>query len=358
MKILIAHSDTKLPARESIDIWRIIRPFDELKKHVDWQIDHRPHLIPLEYYDKHNRVNTQKLVEELKILGHYDIIWTSYFPDAILFDAMTFVGEKYGTKFVLDVDDDMFHIPKTNSIWNSIGIEGVSELKYMVKQSPYLVTSSPILLKDYQQLRQKPTYLLPNYIGHDYKHKPFDNGDKVVIGFFGSVTHKHDLINTGFNEALARLMHKYKQLHCGTVGLEINNYLPKARYTHHPGKPGRAWLTEVWPNLNLDIAVAPLEDTRFNRARTNIKWLETAMIPAAFVGSDIPPYQGAVKSGQTGLLVKNDSQSWYEALEALVLDKDLRRRLASTAHAEVNRDWHIKTNWLKLKDIIEGIVKI
>jgi len=354
MKILLAHSDPKLPARESVDLWRIIRPFKELEKHVDWQIDHIDHLWPTNAVTA-TRVPADKIIEHLLKLKDYDIIWTSYFPDAFLFDALTFLQEQFGTKIVVDCDDDMFHIPEHNHIWKAAGKKGIHELQWMVEQAPYLVTSSENLKTEFSSKRKNPTYLLPNFVSEDYKHKKFDNKDNVVIGFFGSVTHKHDIFNTGFFDALQQIMHKYKNVRVGTVGLSIDAYLPKQRYQHHPGKAGRAWLTEVWPNINIDISVAPLEDTVFNRAKTNIKWLESAMIPAAFIGSNIPPYRGSVEHGKTGLLTDNSTEGWYEALEKLVTDGTLRNRLANAAKKKVSTDWHVENNWQTLKNIIEDI---
>lgn len=356
MKILISHSDPKLPARESIDLWRIIRPFRELAKHTDWQIDHTDYPINPALIGSDNKVETDKLVKEIERLGKYNIVWSGYFPDAVLFDVMTFVQQKYGTKFVLDTDDDVFHIPSDNSIWSSAGFDGVQDLKYIVKEAPYVVTSSENLKAEFDRQRDgKPTYLLPNYIGSDFKHPKFINKDKIVISFFGSITHRKDLTDTGFVEALGQIMHKYKNVYVETVGCNISTYLPKQRYSHNPGKPGQAYIDEVWPSINCDIAVAPLRDNQFNRCRSNIKWLEASMIPAAFVASNIPPYKGSVESGKTGLLVNNDSESWFEALEALVTDKTLRQNLAKAANKEVIKNWTIENKWPILKEIIENI---
>lgn len=355
MKILLAHSDKKLAARESLDLWRIIRPFRELAKHVAWQIDHVDYLVPDELIDANNKADTEKLVAHLETLKDYDIIWTSYFPDAILFDCMTFLGEKYGVKFVLDCDDDIYHIPKHNHIWKDGGAARIEQLQWMVSEAPYVVTSTDVLKAEFDEHRSGKTYVLPNYIDDDYSHPEFDNSDKVVIGYFGSITHKRDLFETGFFEALQKIVHKYKNVHVTTVGIPIDQYLPKARYSFHPGKPGQAWLKEVWPNINCDIAVAPLEDEQFNNCKSNIKWLESALIPAAVVASKVTPYQECIEHGKTGLLTENAPDAWYEALESLVTSKALRKKLAAQAKAEVTKGWHIQNNWQTLKKIVEDI---
>lgn len=357
LKILITHSDPSFKARESIDLWRIIRPFAELAKHVDWQIDSQDYLIDHTLIDVKNQVNTKKLVKELERIGTYDIVWTGYFPDAVLFDCMQFVQEKFGTKFVLDADDDFWNIPPSNPIWKQENMErNISEIQYCIANTPYLVTSCQNLHDHYASKRPGlKTYTLPNFIG-GYKHKPFDNGDSVVISFFGGVSHKKDLENSGFLEALKLIMKKYSYVSAGSVGLELKlTGTLKKRYTFNPGIPGQQYVDNLWPAINADIAVAPLEYNVFNRRKTNIKWQETALIPAAFVGTDIPPYKGTVKDGVTGLLVRNSVEAWFNALESLVIDKKYRRQLAQNAKKEVEKNWSIENNWQVLKEIIEDI---
>jgi glycosyltransferase involved in cell wall biosynthesis len=356
MKILITHSDPTFKARHGIDLWRIVRPFAELQKHVDWTIDHQDYLIDYKLIDEKNQVKAELLAKEVERLGQYDIVWTGYFPDATLCDVMLFVGEKFGTKFVIDVDDDFWSIPPDNPIWRAKDTErNIQETQYAIESAPYVVTSCPNLLESYTKRRTDlKTYMMPNYIG-GYTHKPFDNKDKVVIAFFGSISHMRDLKVTGFTTAMRDIMKKYRNVHFGTVGIDRLKGFPKDRYTSHPGLPGQAWLDTIYPNINADIAVAPLEDTPFNRRKTNIKWQETASIPAAFVGSRVPPYFGTVEHEKTGLLVRSGAEFWYDALERLIVDKELRTTLAKNAQTEVEKNWSLVHKWDTLKTIVEDI---
>ncbi len=359
MKILLCHSAKSLKDRESIDIWRVIRPFNELKKHVDWEIDHTGYLLPSELLDKNNKASAGNLAREVERLSQYDLIWTSYFPDAVLFDVMLFLQGKFNTKFVLDVDDDFYNIPQHNPIWKATDANyNIDQIKYMIESAPYLVTSCDNLYKYYKDLRDNEdlrTFMFPNLIG-GYTHKPFDNKENIVIGYAGGISHSKDLKNTGFLEAVKLLMKKYPQVRLGSVGidLEITGTLRK-RYEFIPGRPGEAWLKEIFPNMNIDIYVAPLENTEFNRRKTNIKWLESAFIPAVFVGSKTPPYSLSVRNNLTGVLVRDGVEFWYATLEELILDKKLRLRLAQNAKVEIENKWSIEKHWIKLLEIVKEI---
>ena len=47
-------------------------------------------------------------------------------------------------------------------------------------------------------------------------------------------------------------------------------------------------------HLDLDIAIAPIKDTEFNRCKSNIKWLEHSMLKTPMVLSDVYPYSTTV----------------------------------------------------------------
>ncbi len=357
MKILVAHSDPGFKERHAIDIWRIVRPFAELEKHVDWQIDYRPHLIDQSLMNPDDTIPADALIKELQKLGEYDIVWTGYFADAVLLDALVFASQQFGFRLVVDCDDDFWSIAPSNPIYRKpSGVKDVQETRYVLENTPFLVVSTQNLKDGMDKRRTGKSYILPNYIG-GYKHKPFDNGSDCVIVFFGGAAHRPEFEKTGFLPALKRLMKTYPNVRAGAVGVDFPGMTGtlKKRYTFHPGKPGQAYLDELWPNINADISVAPLLDNTFNRRKTNIKWLETALIPAAFVGSNIPPYAGTVENDVTGVLVENTEDAWYAALEKLVLDKALRLKLAHNALEAVKREWLVENKWQTLKTIIEMV---
>jgi glycosyltransferase involved in cell wall biosynthesis len=80
-----------------------------------------------------------------------------------------------------------------------------------------------------------------------------------------------------------------------------------------------------------DIAISPLEDTYFNRCKSDIKFLDYSAIGAAGIYSRVPAYESSVRHLETGWLAENEVEAWVEALEALLSDDGLRTQMAQNA---------------------------
>jgi hypothetical protein len=84
------------------------------------------------------------------------------------------------------------------------------------------------------------------------------------------------------------------------------------------------WLQRQGP---YDIGLAPLRDTRFNSAKSNVKWLEYSAIGCATLGSFAEPYASSIKDGHSGLLVPPHFDAFYHAMRRVVIDPKLRGHL-------------------------------
>lgn len=358
MKILAIHSvwgdNTKTKA---LDLWRIYRPIQMLKKNTDWQIDEQPTLIPnMEKYKKIEDFSPKELEKAVETLGQYDIIWQTYFTNPTFYALLKVVKARFGTKFVIDVDDDLFAIKLDNPVWLKLTDENVYHMQCMVRDADYITTSTEALAETIRSKRDhKPesVYVLPNYISDDYKHDPIDNGDKLVIGYFGGSSHIGDMNNTGVIPALEKIMHEYKHVHVETCGMPIESYLPKARYKYNEGGQGTDWITKVFPALNYDIALAPLEESLFAEGKSQIKWQEATRMGSAFIASNVGPYKD-LHNGFDALLVNNNTEEWYEAIKKLVDRPKLRKELVSNAQNQLNL-WRLEINWRHYKEVLQSI---
>lgn len=87
--------------------------------------------------------------------------------------------------------------------------------------------------------------------------------------------------------------------------------------------------------LNLDLAVAPLEDHPFNVAKSNLRLLEYGVLGWPVVCTDLEPYRGApVKR------VANTATAWIEAIRERVHDLD-----AAEGEGDRLRSW-VLAHWM------------
>lgn len=358
MKILAVHN-TKEGAKKAVDLWRIARPIRELRKNTDWQIDEQDTFIKgIEKYKDKNEFTAQELEKAAKHLGQYDIIWSTYFSNPTFYALLRAVNSRYGTKFVLDVDDNMFAIKLDNPIWLKLTDENIFHMQCMIRDADFVTTTTERLAHVIRERREQDpetVIVLPNYISDDYKHKPFDNGDITHIGYFGGSSHYNDVDKSGMVEAVEKLMHENKKIKFTSVGMPIEKYLPKGRYSYHEGAQGQAWIDEVFPSLNFDIAVGPIDNSPFSECKSNIKWQESTRMGAAFVASNIGPYSD-LHNGVDALLVNNTPEDWYKALKRLVDRPKFRKDMVEYAQKELIL-WKLEINWRHHKEVFEKIQK-
>lgn len=362
MKILILHSgaDKAKPENVSaVDLWRIVRPYRELKKHVDWQIDEaQTAVLEIEKFKNSEDFTPAELEKSALWLKQYDIVHCSYFSNAAQFALLMTVQHKYGTKLVMDIDDDMFSINPDNPFWMKMTDRDVFLMQQMIRNVDYITTTTDRLAHEIRQRRPDKPYgsvsVVPNFITDDYKETNPDNGDKVVIGYFGGASHFRDLNETGAVEGITRAMHKHKNVYFKTLGMLKRDYVPTARYEHLDGVRGEAWAKEKFPTLSFDICICPLEDTLFARGKSNIKWQESTRLGAAVIASNVGPYK-TLFDKRTALLVPNDPGAWMEAVEKLVTDIKLRKLLVENSRELINKKFRLEDHWTVLKDVLEKI---
>ena len=82
-----------------------------------------------------------------------------------------------------------------------------------------------------------------------------------------------------------------------------------------------------------DIALLPLRDTEFNRAKSDLKFIESAGHGAVALASPTV-YAATVRDGETGLIY-HSPEEFAEKLDLLIARADLRRTLAENAYRYV-----------------------
>lgn len=97
-----------------------------------------------------------------------------------------------------------------------------------------------------------------------------------------------------------------------------------------------------------DMAIAPLAETSFNQGKSDLKIKEYAALGIPVVATNMKPYSESVKDGYTGFLAST-AKEWYDSLELLIKDKELRERLGKNIyrwHRQNTIDKHIH-EWMQ-----------
>jgi len=145
----------------------------------------------------------------------------------------------------------------------------------------------------------------------------------VMVGWIAGREHQLDLERVPILDALRRLLETHKDLGVLTVGVRLPLRSERYEYIERVEYPD---LLKVIARI--DIGVAPLAETPFNRSRSNVKLKEYGAGVAAWLASPVGPYR-ALGEKQGGLLVAD--HDWFAALDSLIRSRRARTRLAKHA---------------------------
>jgi glycosyltransferase involved in cell wall biosynthesis len=92
-------------------------------------------------------------------------------------------------------------------------------------------------------------------------------------------------------------------------------------------------------SLDLDIAIAPLEQNFFNDCKSNLRLLEYGAMGWPVVCSDVFPYRSL---NPPVLRCADNPQDWLDALRRLMADEALRARMGDDLHQWVQTNFQLK----------------
>lgn len=163
---------------------------------------------------------------------------------------------------------------------------------------------------------------------------PDDPARPIVISYFsGTGSHNRDFQMIA--ESLAWIMSAYPQvwLHIGghlTPGPTFEPFWDRIRRT-----PYVTWRELPHLIAQADINLAPLEpDNPFCRAKSEIKFVEAALVGVPTIASRVEAYEYAITDGQDGMLVGTPDE-WRAALQTLLDHPERRLAMGEAARHSV-----------------------
>jgi glycosyltransferase involved in cell wall biosynthesis len=162
-------------------------------------------------------------------------------------------------------------------------------------------------------------------------------GPAVLLGYFaGTRTHDGDLAS--IVPVLASVLQQRPAARLLLAG-EIDVPPELAAFEGRIERQAPVPWPELPPLLRAaDVHLVPLQDTRFTACKSEIKWIEAALVQRPVVAAAVGPYRRCVRDGENGWLCAS-AADWERALLLAIDDGAARRRGGAAAHAAVAAQW-------------------
>ncbi len=319
---------------------------------------------PLSHPAVADRVTVQMVTSDGPFALHPDIlvIQRAAVPDPMTARLIISHCRSQSIRLVLEIDDDLFNLHQKTGNDVSYAGRNLEALEIIANHADTIVVPSMPLAEAMRVFNPHVT-CVPNV--HDERIwlekgnggfiRPRKMPDKrIKILYMGTRTHEHDLnlVRTAYD----RIRHEYGK----RVELEIVGGIPdhvagfgRLLKPLNIGPTSDAYCEFVdWfrQTNHWDFGIIPLELTPFNRKKSYIKFLDYAALGVPAICSDIEPYREVVRNGENGLLVPNDTLSWYNAMKILVDNPEMRERLAENAFRDLTEKhilWHRAEDFLR-----------
>lgn len=267
-------------------------------------------------------------------------VWTSnHTPDAM--NVVDCARKEFGARIVTEIDDDYWSVGKNNMAWNQMQSSRLLDrFINMHEHADIVACSTPRLQEVIESRIGKPTAYAPNFIVPEtwdgLEPRASKNDDECVLlmaGGTGRAFEFHELqpaIEAFLAEPNTRVI-VMGTFHHWLVPYGVSK-VTWSRFSQVEKYPKiLSWIAP-------DLIISPLLHDDFNLAKSNIKWLESAMVGGCFVGERWGELERTVEDGVTGHLC-DGIEEWTEKLVSLARDKKVRTETSQAAKNVVLSEW-------------------
>jgi glycosyltransferase involved in cell wall biosynthesis len=260
------------------------------------------------------------------------------------------LAKNIGVKVILDYDDLLLpeHAEYLGHVRSSDGTSVEAARKSLINKSAFLLyadafhCSTPQIAKGLENLG-KPIKIVKNRIMSSMVAREDLSRDKLstlgkrrlkILYLSGTATHKKDY--SIVHGTLLKLAQKYRnEFEITFLGNTGGNAGPLALYNDYIKIIPRVSLKEMYDVISQhDLALAPLEDTIFNNAKSNIKYIECGSQAVPIIASPLAEFTDVIVSGQNGWLCTKQSD-WYKQIQFIIENPTVLKNVALAARSDV-----------------------
>ncbi len=271
------------------------------------------------------KANLRRTRQVLKA-RNYDVVF--------LHRAASMIGpawlEKYlkwsGVPIIFDFDDAIFltHTHEANKLfsWAKFSWKTAS-----ICRLSNAVTVGNAWLADYARKQNPNVTIIPSSVDTNiYQPAAKKPKEKIVVGWTGSSTSQTHL------EMFAALLKEMTEKFSVEIHVHSNRSpdLPDIPVVWHQWSPEN----EVEVISSFDIGIMPMPDDEWSLGKCSMKVLLYMSLGVPTVCADIGMNREVIQHGENGFLAKT-SDDWLKAIEKLVNDAELRKRIGEKSRQTV-----------------------
>lgn len=279
--------------------------------------------------------------------GH-DLVWLQY----ELFPYLPGVVERLagwgGKPLVVDYDDAIFHMYDDHRSKLARAMLG-GKLGTLLRSSASACVCGNAYIRSYAERFCDTCITIPTVVDTDHYLPAPHAGERgpVVVGWIGSPSTWPYV-----EPLLPRLMPLLER--CGAVFRAVGAGPAAAR---HAGVESLPWSEagEVAAVQSMDIGIMPIPDTAWARGKCGYKLIQYMACGLPVVASPVGVNCEIVREGDNGFLAMHENE-WLRALERLIGDPGLRRRMGESGRARAVADYSLASQQPRLLALLRSLV--
>ena len=257
-----------------------------------------------------------------------DVLVLQFFSDWDLIPLLS-MRKKLGKITIFEANDFFFDLQPWSPIARSWQDREIQELYIqLLRLSDAVQTSTAYLAEQWRSMGACNVEVFPNQLVHlqplpNIVERPF------TVGWAGSPGHFADLYHVA--PYLQNWLDAHPDTHLAIMTNELAReffHLDPSRFHFKPFGTIESYLDFLG---SIDVGIAPLLPTRYNRGRSDVKFLEYASCGVSGIYQNLEPYCNIVKDCETGLFF-NNPEELIKQLDRLYQDTKLRAHIRDQAY--------------------------
>ncbi|MDE1330743.1 glycosyltransferase [Vibrio aestuarianus] len=300
-------------------------------------------------------------MEKPAIINSKDIDWCDVAifcrsQDLVSFNV--FKKLKIKNKLVIyDIDDNFFELPLDSALsYYHRKSEHIYTLEYFLVHSDIVTVYSTSLQEKALEYNSN-VRLLKCYFDQCIIQDsiPEPSSDRIKIAY-ATGRNADSETEKPLEDALVDVLSKYGskvELHFWREPFDtLKNH---KSVIQHAATPNYESFIRDFYKLGIDIGLAPLADGVFYNSKTNNKYREYSGCGIAGIYSNVSLYQSCIIDNENGVLANNTKNSWFNAIERLLLSRELRDKLSNNAKLDVDENYSFQNAVSQWRSILKEL---